>query len=118
VSWAPDARRAAVRTELRRAREKLDAVVPEKEFQDSVVELALTRRWRVWHDNDSRRNAAGLPDLLLVRPPRVVFAELKAERGRLSAEQERWQEELGRCPGVEVHVWRPSDWDEIERTLR
>lgn len=118
MSWSPTARREVVRTELARARQTLDAVVPEKEFQGQVVDLAMLRRWRVWHDHDSRRNAAGLPDLLLLRPPRLVFAELKTEKGRLSAEQRTWLDELGRCPGVEVHVWRPGDWAEIEETLR
>lgn len=118
MSWAPEARRETVRTELTRARQALDAVVPEKEFQGQVVDLALLRSWRVWHDNDSRRNAAGLPDLLLLRPPRLLFVELKAEKGRLSAEQRAWQDELGRCPGVETYVWRPGDWPEIEEVLR
>jgi hypothetical protein len=99
------------------ARRTLDAFVPEREFQASVVDLALLRGWKAWHDHDSRRNVAGLPDLLLVRPPRVLFAEIKAARGRLSPSQRTWLDALGRCPGVEVHVWRPGDWSEIEEAL-
>lgn len=117
MTWTPEARRHVVRTELTRARQALDAVVPEREFQASVVDLALLRGWRAWHDNDSRRNVAGLPDLLLVRPPRLLFAELKTEKGRLSPAQREWLDALGRCPGIEVHVWRPGNWPEIEEAL-
>lgn len=108
-----------MRTELTRARQVLDAVVPERDFQATVVDLAVLKGWRAWHDNDSRRNAAGLPDLILLRPPRLLFVELKTERGRIQPEQQQWIDELGRCPGVEVHLWRPGDWSSgvIEEVL-
>jgi hypothetical protein len=53
-----------------------------------------------------------------------VFAELKSEVAwkrpdhGCSPEQLRWLELLRQCPGVEVHLWRPSDLDDIVRTLR
>jgi hypothetical protein len=54
----------------------------------------------------------------LVRGERLLFAELKREKGKLSAEQEAWLEDLRRVPGVEVYVWRPGDMDEIAQVLR
>ena len=39
----------------------------EKQFQQSVVEVARTLKWRVYHTHDSRRSAAGFPDLVLTR---------------------------------------------------
>ena len=54
----------------------------------------------------------------MTRGGRVLFVELKTESGRVSEEQRGWLEALASCPGLECHVWRPSDWDEIERTLR
>jgi hypothetical protein len=48
----------------------------------------------------------------------LVFAELKSERGKLKPEQEAWLEALRQVPGVEVHVWRPSDMDAIAEVLR
>jgi len=110
-------RQAAFPAGLTEARRKLNATLTEKQFQEAVVALAETRGFNVFHDHDSRRNAAGLPDLLLVRPPRLLFAELKASRGVVRPEQRRWLELLGACPGVEVHVWRPDDWSTIERVL-
>lgn len=120
TDWRPETRHEVMRTELSRARQLLDAVVPEKELQRTVVELAQLRGWLVWHDNDSRRNAAGLPDLLLCRPPRFVVVEMKAAKGRVSAEQRVWIERLGLCPGIEVHVWRPGDLSSgiVEEVLR
>ncbi len=86
-------------------------------FQSAVMELATLAGWLVWHDADSRKNAPGLPDLIMVKPPRAVFAELKTASGRLRADQRRWLDALGACPGVETYLWRPSDWPAIERTL-
>jgi hypothetical protein len=89
----------------------------ERDWQSRVIDVARLRRWRVFHDQDSRRNTAGLPDLLLVRRGRLIFAELKTETGRLTADQNAWLLDLSACPGVEVHVWRPSDWPEVQRVL-
>lgn len=89
--------------------------VSEADFQRAVIDLAKLRGWRVWHDNDSRRNAAGLPDLIMVRRGRLIFAELKSKRGRLRAEQADWIGDLlvvqrqADSYAVGVHVWRPAD---------
>jgi hypothetical protein len=90
----------------------------EAELLAFVRDLALLRGWLVHHAGDSRRSDAGLPDLILVRPPRVVFAELKTERGRLRPEQKLWIDALGACPGIEAYLWRPSDSDAIVSALR
>lgn len=113
--WAPT---ETPRAALTAARRRLNASLSEKEFQSSVVDLAEAMGWRSWHDRDARRNAAGLPDWILLRPPRLLFIELKSETGRLRPEQRAWIDELARCPGVEVHVWKPGDWPEIEEALQ
>jgi hypothetical protein len=100
------------------ARQVLDAATDEASFQAAVVELAILRKWLVHYNSDSRRATAGLPDLILLRPPRLVIAELKTEKGRLSPEQAAWLAGLAKCPGVEAFVWRPRDMDEIEGVLR
>lgn len=93
-------------------------VESEAAFQRAVLDYAALSGWLVYHDHDSRRNAPGLPDLVLVRAPRVVFAELKTATGRLRPAQAVWLDALSACPGVESYVWRPGDWQTIERTLR
>lgn len=89
----------------------------ERAFQASVVRYARLMGWSTYHTHDSRRSDPGFPDLVLVRRPRVVFAELKAERGRVRPAQRAWIAELRAC-GQAVYLWRPSSWQEIEEALR
>ncbi|MGI8426073.1 MAG: VRR-NUC domain-containing protein [Actinomycetota bacterium] len=87
----------------------------EKQFQQSVVDLAQLLGWATFHSFDSRKSAAGFPDLVIVRD-RVLFAELKTESGKLAPAQGDWLAAL-RAAGALVYVWRPSDWAEIQREL-
>jgi hypothetical protein len=104
----------------------------ERAFEREVVQYATLMRWRCWRDKASNarrtcehcgeplhpiRNPAGWPDLVLVRRPRVIFVELKSDRGKLTPDQMALLTELREC-GQEVYVWRPEDWERIERTLR
>jgi hypothetical protein len=91
--------------------------VSEKQFQQQVMDLARYSGFLVYHVFDSRRSDPGFPDLVLCRPPLVLFAELKSERGKLRPEQREWLEALRGCESVGARLWRPSDWPEIEETL-
>ena len=93
------------------------APVSEKQFQAQVLQLAKLSGWLTYHTHDSRRSQAGFPDLVLVRPPAILFAELKSETGRVRPEQAAWLEALGGCRTVGARLWRPGDWPEIEETL-
>ena len=88
----------------------------EREWQAQVVDAARLMGWRVYHTHDSRRAAPGWPDLALVRD-RLVMAELKTETGRVSPEQQQWLALLD-AAGVETHLWRPSDLDEVLAVLK
>lgn len=94
----------------------------EKVFQAWVIKEAESRGWRVYHTYDSRRCAAGFPDLVMCRPEknpydgRTLFVELKTQTGRVSKEQQAWIDDLEGCQNV-CYVWRPSDIDEILRVL-
>ena len=61
--------------------------------------------WDAYHPWLSTHSASGYPDLTLVRPPRLVFAELKSERGKTTDAQDRWLERLARC-NAEAYLWR------------
>lgn len=89
----------------------------EKAWMAQVTELARTLGWRVYHPWLSIRSERGWPDLAFVRPGRFVMAELKTDRGKLTPSQEEWIDAL-RGAGVEVHVWRPADWDDVVEVLR
>jgi hypothetical protein len=89
----------------------------EQSFLGQVVAYSRVMGWRVYHTHDSRRSAPGFPDLVLVRRPRCVFAELKAERTHTTEDQRTWLAELREC-GQEAYLWRPSHWRAIEKILR
>ena len=95
----------------------------EKQFQAAVVEYAKLCGWLVYHPYDSRRSTAGFKDLTMVRNGVLVMAELKTDIGRLTSAQMEWHNLLldveRKAPSaVTVKVWRPSDWPDIEATLR
>lgn len=109
----------------------------EADWQKAIVETAILRGWLVYHTHDSRSSERGFPDLVLVRPPRLIFAELKNEKNKLSHDQEMWMaalkvvalsareqaeailtEGLPVKPLVEAHIWRPDDWDLVQAVLR
>ncbi|MBO0728577.1 MAG: hypothetical protein J2P57_04920 [Acidimicrobiaceae bacterium] len=90
----------------------------EKEWQRQVVHLAQLHGWECWHPWLSIHSPRGFPDLVMVRPPRIVAAELKRDTGKLTPAQEHWLDLLGACPQIEAYEWRPSDFEEVERVLR
>jgi hypothetical protein len=89
----------------------------EARFMAQVVEYARLMGWRTYHTRRSEGSEAGFPDLVLVRRPRIVWAELKSERGKATPQQLVWLLELLECR-QEVYLWRPEDWPRIERILR
>ena len=93
------------------------AAVNERDFLQQVKDLARLCGWRVYHTLDSRGSDPGFPDLVLVRRGQLVFAELKTDSGKPTAAQTAWLADLGRVHGVDVHLWRPSDWPQIEAML-
>lgn len=106
-------------TAARSSRLSGQPALSEKEFQRQVVDLAAKIfGWETYHAWLSIHSPRGWPDLALCRPPRLILAELKREKGTLSPSQERSIGLLRACPGVEVYVWRPSDLDAIREVLR
>ena len=75
----------------------------EKDFMEDLVKKAGFAGWMVYHTYDSRRSTAGFPDLVLVKPPVVIFAELKTEKGTPSTAQDEWLEKLGLCLSL-IHI--------------
>ena len=118
------------------------APLTERDFQRQVTELAELLGWQ-WVHFRKAMNARGKhmtpvsgplgkgwPDLVLVRERdrRLIFAELKRDSTYPTPEQRSVMATLDRlyadgpllgdAPRVMAAVWRPRDWDEIERTLR
>lgn len=100
----------------------------ERAFQGQVVGLARMYRWqRIYHapagghrdrvDRQQLPEGKGFPDLILIKLPRLVVAELKTRTGRIAPEQREWLDVFAAL-GAEAYLWRPADWDEIHDTLR
>ena len=99
----------------------------EAEFQRNVVELARLFGWRLAHFRPARTKHGwttpmtgdpGYPDLTLVRRERLIFAELKSDKGKLTADQQAWLDELARTGCCEVYVWRPADIEAVGAVLK
>lgn len=102
----------------------------ERQLQDAIVDVARLFGWRIAHQRPARTNEgwrtaiqghAGFPDLVLLRPPRLIFAELKSKKGQLTQEQALWLNGLKVSgPSIETYEWRPQDWEagRIEDALR
>lgn len=109
------------------AAQQLAATCSEAELQTAVLELAKLFNWRSAHFRPARTargwrtavsgDGKGFPDVVLLRPPRRIIAELKAAKGKLTAEQEAWLDDW-RAVGAEVYVWRPGDLPAIAEILR
>jgi hypothetical protein len=100
----------------------------ETDLLRGVLDIAKVYGWRTLHVRPARTahgwrtavsgDGIGWPDVVAVRGSRIVAAELKAERGRLTPDQDRWLYDLA-AAGVDVHVWRPSDYpDGVVEALR
>lgn len=102
--------------------------ITEAAFLAQVLEYAKLTGWRSAHFRSAQTakgwrtavsgDGAGFPDLVMIRGSRMIVAELKRdERQKPSPEQLAWLEAfLG--VGVEVFLWTPGGWLEIERVLR
>lgn len=110
-------------------------LMTEKQLQAAIVDAARLLGWRVYFTHRSDHSPAGFPDLCAVRArpgesPRLLFVELKTERGVVSPEQVAWLHDLatlsacasalGQPALVQACVWRPQDWADgsAERVLR
>ena len=127
--------------------------ISETAFASQVEDLLDIGQWRWTHFRPAYTNKGwrtplsgdkGLPDYICVRPPRLIFAELKDQYTKTTPEQEGWLEDLRECvrfipfepiqigehglerptgeillvPSLEVYLWRPKDIDEISGILR
>lgn len=96
-------------------------------FQGWVIDAAHQAGWLVAHFRPAHTergwrtpveaDGAGWPDLALCKPPTLLLAELKSERGRLSLEQADWLNRLAGCDRLESGLWRPCDRPEIQERL-
>lgn len=88
-----------------------------------VRQAAALGGWLCYHTHDSRRSPEGFPDIVAVHPQlgRMVFAELKSAKGKVTPDQEQWLAALQTTTTVTgdrrvhpaIYLWRPADVDAI-----
>ena len=93
----------------------------EREFQTWVTDALDLHGWLYCHFRPARTDhgwrtalsgAPGFPDIVAVKDRRVLFIELKSDKGKLSDAQMTWAFSL-----PNYHLWRPSDRDKILEVL-
>jgi len=91
----------------------------EAELQASVVKMAGYCGWKCYHTKFSIGSDRGFPDLILVRPPRLMAFEFKRDGKHPTAAQDAWLEAIAAC-GIETYVFTPFDWHAgtIDEVLR
>lgn len=88
----------------------------EREYQRQVLDLMKVLGWRCVHHRPLRtrhgwqtgvegHGSAGWPDIVGVKDGRLLVAELKSAKGRLTDDQAAWLRLLA-AAGVECFVWR------------
>lgn len=103
----------------------------EDEFRAQVNDVAAIYGWEwmfvkplraaggIWKTPTFGTLGKGWPDTVFIRArdQRILFVEFKRELGKVEPDQVRVLDFL-RSGGCEVHVWRPSDLDQILEVLR
>ena len=125
--------------------------ISETAFASQVEDLLKIFHWRwthfrpAWSAKGYRtpiKGYKGFPDYVAVRPPRLLFTELKSDKTKTSPEQNEWLDDLKECvkqitiapiekgkipareaelslfPSFEVYLWRPDMIEEVTRILR
>jgi hypothetical protein len=102
----------------------------EKQFQETVKKLARFWGWCGFHISfshgavsgvhllglgDDHYDSNGFPDWVFVRD-RILFRELKTQRGTVSSDQKRWRRKL-EAAGADYEVWRPGDEEKVADTF-
>lgn len=106
----------------------VDPKISEDQLLRSVIDLAHWRGWRVHHCRPALtakgrwltpiQGDRGFCDLVLLRPPRLLIVELKAETGSPDGDQKLWLAAFA-AASVETALWRPRHWLDgtIDRAL-
>lgn len=81
----------------------------ERQLQQCIIDLCRLFHLLCYHTRDSRGSAAGFPDLNIVGPRGIIYAELKSAHGKTSIDQRCWEAGIREAGGT-YYLWRPEDW--------
>ena len=89
----------------------------EADLRRTIVAAARECGWLAYFTWTSIHSPAGMPDLVLCKPPALVFSELKSDKGKVLPAQQTWLDALAQVPGVRAFLWRPADLERIYKYL-
>lgn len=102
---------------------------PEHDLQDAAVDLLHRHHYLVFHQRPSREadggwrsaveyDGKGFFDLVAIRPGcPALFIEVKADRGRVSADQRDWLEGGEQALGCRTILLHPGKWKAFQETV-
>jgi hypothetical protein len=109
-------------TSIEDYRRMVAGATSEDELLADVAQRLTLGHWRWTHVRRSDKAVTmgdpGVPDLLAIRGPELLVAELKSATGAYRPGQREWLDAFAAVTSVEVATWRPGDLDEIARRLR
>jgi hypothetical protein len=89
----------------------------EATFGSAVKQFAVLHGFACYHTRNSKGSDKGWPDWVFAKTGRLILAELKMPGKKSTPAQRKWMELLATVPWVEVYLWTPESWPEIERVL-
>ena len=100
----------------------LAKAMTEDELLTAITDAATYLGWRWFHirrsDLARQMGHSGFPDLVLARKGRVLFMELKSEKGGIAPDQHAWMDALDSPERyVTAIIARPSQLDYVLRML-
>lgn len=105
----------------RAVRQPAKRQMTEADLQAAVMDCAQVLGWFAFHPWISVNSNGGYPDTTLVHPrqKRLLWAELKGPRGKVSDAQLEWGAAI-EAAGGEWHLWTPAEWHDgtIEAVLK
>ena len=111
---------------MKSATDVLNRAMTEEQLLIAITDALDRYNWRWMHIRRSDRaqmmGHPGWPDICAARNGRVLFLELKTEKGRVSPEQREWMRAIcdgwPSIDGADHRVVYPSDLDDVLAMLR
>lgn len=86
-------------------------LVTEESLLHTVLDGLKRLGWLTYHTRYSIRSAPGFPDIVAVKPPWVLFIELKTTKGKVSPKQVEWLSVLRQTNRSAAFLLRPQHLD-------
>ena len=83
-----------------------------------VVDICEKQGFLWHHLYDLYKGFTGCPDLMMAKPPRLIFIKFKVQGRELGNEEHLWMQTMERCHGVEAYVFYSNDLHKAMSVIR